>query len=299
MSETLTLLELESFDPQSPRREGERRFLCPLCGGDKPRDSAHRSFCLNASSGLWNCKRCGAKGQLKEFWPEKERGRAGQERLKRAFEVPLPPPEAEEKTDWRAIWSTARDFEGTPGQAYLERRGISLEIAALAAVHWVPSWHGRGALCFPFHDAAGQVVAIAGRTLQNGGLDKPAAGPKKRGAFWAPAQPSQLLIEGDSPVIICEAPFDALSLAQAGHAALALGGTSAPPWLDKKLAFRRVLLAFDADAAGDAAAEKVGHHLATFGAQCLRLRPQGAKDWNELLESLGTEGLREFLGERV
>ena len=63
----LSLSEIDLFDPQSA---GRQRRLCPSCGGDKPKDGAHRSLTLG-DNGLWPCHRCKAGGQLREFWTDK------------------------------------------------------------------------------------------------------------------------------------------------------------------------------------------------------------------------------------
>ncbi len=302
MQPVLTLADLENFDAQSPPSAGERRFLCPLCGHDKPKNAAHRCLCLNSSNGLYHCKRCNSKGRLKEFWEEKSsvnRAQIAARQLRRAFEIAPVGENCEAKTDWRALWETAEQLEsGTRHQAataYLQKRAIGIQNARENGVCFVPNWHGRLTLGFPFKAPDGEVVALAGRTLRDGGIDKPASGPKKAGAFWAGALGFGALDAAVPAIILCEAPFDALSLAQAGYPALALGGTSAPIWLHQKCAFRRVLLAFDADAAGDAAALKIGAILASFGATCERLRPQGAKDWNELLQKCGSEAVEEVV----
>ena len=54
---------------------------------------------------------------------------------------------------------------------------------------------------------------------------------------------------------------------------------SVPPWIEDWEP-KRILCAYDADRAGDAAA----HRLAVNDPRLLRLRPHGAKDWNEILQ---------------
>jgi DNA primase len=76
-------------------------------------------------------------------------------------------------------------------------------------------------------------------------------------------------------------------------------GTNAPAWLVKKLAFRQVAVAFDADTAGDAAAPRLIGQLRSFGAQVERWRPMGVKDWNDLLVLHGAEVLGRDLAEDV
>ena len=153
-------------------------------------------------------------------------------------------------------------------------------------MRWAPTWYGRPAVVFPLRDSAGQLVAMQGRHVDR--RTDPKAhdlGPKGAGVFATPGA-----FEA-STVIVVEGPICALSLAAAGKSAIALCGTNAPAWLVKKLAFRRVAVAFDADAAGDAAAPRVIGDLRSFGAQVERWRPTGVKDWNDLLLLHGADVL--------
>ncbi len=67
------------------------------------------------------------------------------------------------------------------------------------------------------------------------------------------------------------------------RAALALVGTAAPAWLPQAAAFRRVVVALDADDAGDRAATGLTDALASFARSIERLRPPAGKDWNDAL----------------
>jgi DNA primase len=78
-------------------------------------------------------------------------------------------------------------------------------------------------------------------------------------------------------------------------ASVALIGTSAPAWLAAALAFRPVLVAMDADAAGDEAAARLTRDLEARGARTFRLRSKGAKDWGEVLETCGADRLRSHM----
>lgn len=316
----LTLEELEAFDPHSPQKAPQRRFLCPLCGQGKPKDGAHRSLSVRVADGVWNCQRCKEKGQLREHWPQKDftlhhdkaaRTERTARSLRRAFDVDLsswetpgaPPTSSETACDlatqahpWKAIWTGASSLAGTTGEKYLARRALNIESAQRAGLRFHPSWNGRECIVFPFRDKAGKVVAVAGRAVRDGGLDKPALGPKSAGAFWAPCRHYRPLNRVLPWVIVCEAPLDALSLASCGFAALAVGGTSVPAWLVEELAFRRLALAFDRDDAGDEAAARCVKALAPRGALCRRLLPpEGHKDWNELLQCQGAHAVEETL----
>ena len=185
---------------------------------------------------------------------------------------------------------SARPLEGTPGAAYLLGRGVSVEVAEAAGVQFCPDWmksakwRGCAAVIFPIRNRAGDIVAAQGREI--GGAGKFSFGPKSQGIFATAGA-----LEANR-LIIAEAPIDALSLAVAGYSAIALCGTSGPDWLPKFCYRRRVLLAFDADNAGDDAARDLTPKLESFGATVTQLKPEGAKDWNELLNVSGSAEIK-------
>jgi DNA primase len=61
-------------------------------------------------------------------------------------------------------------------------------------------------------------------------------------------------------------------------------GASAPAWLGAKLKDKAVLIATDADKAGDKAAIKLRFALKGYTKNIYRLRPLAAKDWAEEFE---------------
>ena len=290
----LTLADLEAFDPQAPDRRPERRFCCPLCGTGKRIDAAHRSLSLKVETGVWHCHRCDASGVLREKWTPLPRRARQRVVLRRAFALPErreePPTEKAATLQARLKAARPQPLEGTPGAAYLEGRGLDTHQAHQAGVRYSPSWHGRPAILFPLRDRNGVLVAAHGRHTD--GREDPKAhtdGPKSAGAFLTPGA-----LEAE-PLVIVEGPMCALTLALVGVPALALCGTDAPDWLPRRTAFRRVLVATDADDAGDRAAEKLAERLGSLGAECERLRPVGAKDWNDVLQAGGIDALRAAL----
>lgn len=297
MSVVLSLTDLEANDPRSSRGRRERRFLCPLCGKDKPRDAAHRSLALNTSTGAWTCHRCGERGLLREHWtntqPMSRRARTGAA-MNRAFSLPPSSDKTgsrkvDEDQRWHETWESSRPLKSTAGAAYMEGRGIPAEAAAETGVRFTPTWYGRPAVLFPVLDHAGALVAVSGRFVDSRGPKSQCGGPKSLGAFATPGALSAPL------VAVTEAPIDSLSLWLCGIASVALSGTSWPEWLPTALAFKPVLLAMDADPPGDAAAKNLGEELSARGARPCRLRPRGAKDWNGVLELRGVEPLRNHL----
>lgn len=290
----LSLTDLKAHDPTAPVHRKERRFLCPLpvCAGHQ-RGASHRSLVVNVESGAWLCHRCLAAGLLREYWKSrKERARY---QLRRAFDVPCAPAMPAEaprlgsspvQPSWRDIWNNSEPVLLTPAAAYLHKRGIPVQLATAASVRFMGSFYGRPAVIFPVCDRFGAVVAILGRYVDGGTTPKGrAAGPRSCGVFTTM---SALAAE---PIVITEAPIDALSLAVVGIPAIALGGTSGPEWLPTVCAFRTVALALDADDAGEAACARWAHMGRAMGARMTRWRPAGGKDWNEVLVRLGAERL--------
>ena len=331
-TEILDRARLETFDPQGGRGAAQnRRYLCPLCGEGKPKDAAHRSLLLETGSGLWNCKRCGESGKLRDFWQPRgagtervslsarERARMEAARLielapqresasdDRNHDAATAPASATAKaTDWRRHLRGLAPLAGTLGASYLESRGIDLETATLAGVRFSAGWFGRRAVVFPIRNRAGALIAAQGREC--GGAAKLTTGPKSRGVFLAPALASGKTfgpLESRGPgVIVCEAPIDALSLAACGFPALALCGvngdkTTGPPWFHLACGLRRVFLAFDCDDAGEAAAVALASRLGEYGAQCERLSPPKGKDWNDALLQMGCADLTDALAPAI
>lgn len=307
----LSLADLERHDPGARPGGTERRFMCPLpgpCAG-KSVSADHRTFCLNTRTGAWYCQRCHAEGLLTDFRedrpyvPRQERARQA---LRRHTELPPPCPhttpdaasappeagqdptqEAQDRKKLTEILGKVGPLRGTPGEAFLTRRGVSPELAAAAKARYTSDMYGRPAVVFPIRNAAGDLVAVHGRHT-DGRTDPKAhtCGPLGTGVFWT----SEEVRQADT-IAIAEAPIDALSLAAAGLPAIALCGTSLRVWLPLPFAWKRVLLAFDADDAGDHAAQEWTAAL-RYGTFCPRLRPEGAKDWNELLQRAGPEPIR-------
>jgi hypothetical protein len=290
---SLSLADLEAHDPQAPARDhGERRFLCPLAGCSSYTGADHRALSLNVDSGEWYCHRCRAGGQLAEhraprIVQRRDRSRAAAARAFRLAPAKPPPPSPDPAARWRQQWDAAPlVIESDAGVAYLDARGIPLALALVADVRWAASWAGRPAVLFPIVDRQGVVVAVNGRYVDGRTDPKTRTyGPKSQGVFVAPNRDA---LRAD-PLVITEAPLDALALAACGVPAIALVGTTAPAWLPL-LGARNVLMATDNDPAGEAAAVELARGLRSLGVHCERLRPV-AKDWSDELAQHGPAGL--------
>ena len=106
---------------------------------------------------------------------------------------------------------------------------------------------------------------------------------KARGGFWLPCDRNRPAV-----VILTESAVDAISARslrikgtnEHGAVVASTAGiaSSVPTWI-KDWKPKRLICAYDADGAGDAAADR----LAVNDPRVIRLRPCSAKDWNEIL----------------
>lgn len=135
--------------------------------------------------------------------------------------------------------------------------------------------HFNGCLVVPLHDAQGKPVSLYGRRVQNGELRHLYPPGPHRGLF----NPSAL----DGPeVILCEAVLDALTFCAHGFPATCAYGTEGMTdelWERLRKA-RKVYLAYDADEAGDRAAERDTARLKSLGVEVARVRFPWGMDAN-------------------
>jgi len=139
--------------------------------------------------------------------------------------------------------------------------------------------HFNGSLVIPVLDEHGNVVEVYGRKLRD---DLRPGTPKHlylpgphRGVWNRPA------LAASKEIILCEALIDALTLWCAGYRNVTAsygieGFTDGHLAAFKQHGTERVLIAYDRDAAGDAAAEKLAKQLTAAGLDCYRLQfPKG------------------------
>jgi hypothetical protein len=287
----LSLADLGDGEPDA--RTGNRRYVCPLCSAER-RKARKRDLSVNLATGAWLCWHCSAKGKLTDYWTERPKlTRKEQQKVKleRAFGyTPRPEPEHDpDDAEWRQWLTAAVPLAGTPGEAYLAGRGIPLALADACGVQYIANWYRRRGVVYPIRDATGVLAAAGVRYLDAGTPKTITRGKLALGVFATPGA-----FEADV-VTLVEGPADALSLALAGRPAIALHRTSAPEWLVKRCAFKRVSVALDADAEGDRASAVLSEQVKVYGATATRLRPPVGKDWNDTLIEWGTDHLGQWL----
>jgi len=275
--ENLTLSDADLAACQPVAGEGGHvlRALCPFHGSDH-----QRSLRVQVSSGRFVCFACGAWGYLaeaRERWQEEQqRHNALRRPPARPQRVPRPrppavapdsqpavrPPAPREPASARAhlaqqLAALQAALPGSGGEAYLQQRGIPLALAQQRGVgyaapgtwpHAARDWHG-GRVVFPHTTPDGRVVNLYGRAVGTAEQVPKAKRhdhlPGEKGYFNAAA-----LQAGDGPLWVCEGAFDALALLAAGvPRVVAIFGVHGWRW-EWVREVRALVLALDADAAG-------------------------------------------------
>ena len=176
----------------------------------------------------------------------------------------------------------------TDGQCYVEKRGISIDLAHEAGVRYDPDWNGRPAVVAAMVDAGSEICSLHGRYLNTIGKQHkmltigPGGGIFHVGATW-----------NHDPIILVEGLFDALSLATCGYSAIATVGRLAP-FLPEVCKDHIVILAFDGNRPGESEVAFYKDFLTE--SRCYRITPPGrCKDWNAALMRHGQHGIQQWL----
>ena len=188
-----------------------------------------------------------------------------------------------------------------PGVTTQPGRQVRDRLQSLGLIKASRHEHFRGYLTFPVLDVEGRTGEIYGRLL--GKADPRSAPPKHlylpgphRGVFNIAA-----FAETDE-LIVCESIVDALTLWCAGfrHVTAAYGVDGWTPEHQQAVVengIRRVLIAFDADTAGDKGAKNLAGELANVGVESYRVELPRDSDVNEVTvgAKLPAETLGKFL----
>ncbi|HET8655022.1 MAG TPA: toprim domain-containing protein [Longimicrobiaceae bacterium] len=152
--------------------------------------------------------------------------------------------------------------------------------------------HFRGSVVVPIFGERAQVEEVYGRKitprLRKGTPDHLYLPDPHKGVWNREA------LASSEEVILCESLFDALSFWQAGQrhvsASYGVGGfTEAHLAALRAHDVRRVLIAYDADRAGDEAAERVAASLLPLGIECFRIVFPRGLDANDVLCQSGAD----------
>jgi DNA primase len=313
---TLTEADLAACRPIVGEGGHVLRALCPFHGSDR-----QRSLRVQVHSGRFVCFACGAWGYMdtaRAQWREEQQRQAAFGRPPaRRQPVPQrnqPPPQLSRQPAaavrprsaappaLRASAPTRPDLAqqlaafqaalpGSRGAAYLQQRGIPFAMAQQCGVgyaapgtwpHAARDWRS-GRVVFPHTTPDGRLVNLYGRAVGTAEQVPKAKRhdhlPGIKGYFNAPA-----LQAGAGPLWVCEGTFDALALLAAGVArVVAIFGVQGWRW-DWAREVRELVVALDADSAGQQQWRQLARQAALRGKQVAVLPATaygGHKDVNE------------------
>jgi len=176
----------------------------------------------------------------------------------------------------------ALPLHNTEGAAYVESRGIPVEIAHEAGVKYCAKFVDRPAVVVPLRDGNNTITSVHGRYITT---------VRKQNKMLTFGTGNGLLsVSGgirNDPLIIVEGLFDALSLAVCGWPACATIGRYVM-WLPEVCKGRTIWLAFDS--CRPAEAECARYRSLLTGSRVHRLPPPfRSKDWNTALRKHGKQ----------
>ena len=330
MSGVLSMAALEQNDPESPHRQPERRFLCPLpaCSGHQNR--RHRKLYVNVTSGKWKCHRCGEGGKLAEFWTDTPADvpYTPSKRTSKPVHVLQPDKTIDEcplddiRLEWLSKQPRLSADRAAPGREYLKRRGLDIEQCIAAKVIYAPDFRGRPGVIFPIYGDIHRKV-LGGAQLRF--IDNHPDLHRMETFKGSNMSQTMFMTAGAIPenrihpwfLVVTEAPIDALSLSSAGIPAVAtIGKKSAlPDWMMRVLKFPAcVILATDNDTAGQEMAADFHRQIQArmppkhsfilptgcpdsyWKSQSVVIRhPRTGKDWNDILVKSGADAVRHEL----
>ena len=101
---------------------------------------------------------------------------------------------------------------GTAGQAYVERRGIAVEVADSAGLRYAADFAGRAAVVAGLYDHHGMLASVHGRYLEVGRR-------QDKMLTIGPGGGTVIVLGGwrSDPLILVEGLFDALSSVELSH----------------------------------------------------------------------------------
>jgi DNA primase len=261
-----------------------RMFRCEF------HDDRTASLSVNLDTGLWMCFGCGAKGNIEGL------ANGLGERLDGEIALRIAIRKAEETGDYtppplfneqESRYRRALDGAASVWEAFCRDRGISPRTKETYQVGWASD---KWALTFPYFDTEGRCIGIKYRSARDG-FKWSADGSRFESQFFGP-NPA-----GRDRVVICEGESDTLRVAtelSTYDDPPVVVGTSGSPMLAShwqsmavRLLFAHtVFLLYDADEAGDAAADAGMRMLGEEKGR--RVRPTHGKDITEHLLNGGT-----------
>lgn len=284
--------ELEGLRGYRPYASGRRgRAACPFHDGQST-----DSLAIDWETGWASCWGCGRDAFVIRVEDHPETHRPGTENspkpsLKRSTaptraESPKHDPDIVQDRLEAMLTTCGAAFAGSPGQAYLERRGIPLDVARHLGIGWAAAGPLARRVIFPLCDPDGTPTSATGRAIDDHTRPKYKALSAEDGyrkTLFNGGAITQARRSGH-PLVIVEGPIDAAACVAGGlPLAVAIGSTSyahAEQFAGVTLA----LLVLDADDAGQQGRRDFAAALMAAGVEVLSLPAaaiDGCKDLGE------------------
>ena len=287
--------------PGLRRHRDQLQGCCPIHGGG--RDD---SFRVHLTKNIFQCFACQAHGNVLDFVVAMEQCslREAALRLQQWFGIRAPGLRLHPVATGRQKGKLVRKEEGRNlplpfaltgvegNHPYLAQRGIDPATAAEFGVGFYPGpGLMRGRIVIPIRNRHGQLVAYAGRALDDRSPKyKLPAGFRKALELF---NLQQAVATGARIVIVVEGYFDCMRVHQAGFSCVvALMGSSlsAAQESDLRRHFESIVLMLDGDAAGRAATEAIADRLAGWRSVEVIRVPDGSQP-----DQLSPSAIRQLL----
>ncbi len=324
------------------KKSGANLFgLCPFHSEKTP------SFSVSPGKQIYHCFGCGKGGGVISFIMEAENLSFPDAVAFLARRVNMPPPEDADtegasrrkvllelnRDAARFFYNTLISPQGSPGQEYIQKRGISPAMVKNFGLGYAPdSWsaltdamtakgytqqdlfeaglmkHGRNGggydafrnrLMFPVIDVRGSVIGFSGRILGDGEpkyLNSPETPVFSKSHNLFALNLAKKSKSGY--IILVEGNIDVVSLHQAGFdGAVASLGTSLTAEQARLIArfTQEVVLCYDSDGAGRKATERAIGILEKLNLKVRVVQVPGAKDPDEFIKKSGADAFRNLL----
>lgn len=280
--------ELETL-PGYRGNDRKGRACCPIHAGTNP-----TALAIDWGTGWASCWSCGDAWAIRvEDHPETK---PIQNHATKAY-----PKRDHSEHDLDVLWANlevsidtaAERFPGSPGETYLAGRGIPLDIVRSLRIGWGTAGTLAGRVIFPLCGPDGRATSATGRAADDRTKPKYKALPGGAGyrkALFNGGAIAQAQRTGH-PLIVVEGPLDAAACVAAGlPLTVALCG-AAYAHLEQFAGVRTVILALDADAAGNDGRRMLWLDLMARGIEVLPLPAaalDGAKDLGEYWQRFHT-----------
>lgn len=191
-----------------------------------------------------------------------------------------------------AIWDAAQPATGTPAEAYLRMRAITMPLPPsirFTRLRYGKSGHQYPALIALVQNVAGEPIGIQRTYLNATGTGK-AAVPKPKLSLGSIRGGAVRLGEPSNRLVVCEGLEDGLTLAQElGGPVWVSVGTSNLSAIELPPLVRSVIIGADNDGAGQASALTAAHRFAGMGFEARIINPlPDYKDFNAELMGAAT-----------